>query len=185
MKKVRIGVIGNGIIAEHHMKTYADIPEAEVVALCDIDEAKMNSMGDRYNVSRRTTNIGELLRMDDIDAVDVCLHNNLHAPVSNEVMRMGKHCYCEKPMAGSFVDAKSMYDTMLETGKKLHIQMGFLYQKETKAAKRFIDGGDLGHIYHMRSYGFRRRNRPFVDGYATKEFVNDTTSGGGALFDMG
>ena len=185
MKKVRIGVIGNGIIGESHLRTYASIPEAEVVALCDINEARMNEMGDKYGVERRTTNIGQLLRMDDIDAVDVCLHNNLHAPVSIEAMRLGKHTYCEKPMAGSFADAQAMYDAMKETGQKLHIQLGTLYSKETKAAKRFIDNGELGHIYHMRSTGFRRRNRPFVDGYATKEFVNTTTSGGGALFDMG
>lgn len=185
MKKVRIGVIGNGIIGEHHLATYASIPEAEVVALCDINEARMNEMGDKYGVERRFTNIGKLLLQDDIDAVDVCLHNNLHAPVSIEAMRMGKHVYCEKPMAGAFVDAQRMYDVMQETGQKLHIQLAQLYSKETRAAKRFIDGGDLGHIYHMRSYGFRRRGRPFVDGYATKEFVNTTTSGGGALFDMG
>ena len=185
MKKVRIGVIGNGIIGEHHLATYAKIPEAEVVALCDINEARMNEMGDKYGVERRTANIGKLLLMDDIDAVDVCLHNNLHAPVTIEALRMGKHVYCEKPMAGSFADAQAMYDAMQETGKKLHIQLAGLYYKETKAAKRFIDNGDLGHIYHMRSYGFRRRGRPFVDGYATKEFVNTTTSGGGALFDMG
>ena len=133
MKKVRIGVIGNGIIGEHHLATYAQIPEAEVVALCDINEARMNEMGDKYGVERRTTNIGQLLLMDDIDAVDVCLHNNLHAPVSIEAMRMGKHVYCEKPMAGSFADAQSMYDAMEETGKKLGLTPQEVVQKEATA----------------------------------------------------
>ncbi|MBQ8402273.1 MAG: Gfo/Idh/MocA family oxidoreductase, partial [Clostridia bacterium] len=128
---------------------------------------------------------GRMLEEDDIDAVDVCLHNNMHAPVSIAVMRAGKDCYCEKPMAGTFYDARRMYQVMEETGKKLHIQLSLLYTRETKAAKRFIDAGKLGHLYHMRSYGFRRRGRPYVDGYAAKEFVNTTTSGGGALFDMG
>ncbi len=185
MGKVRIAVIGNGIIGESHLNTYRSIPEAEVVAICDINEARLNEIGDRFGISRRFTHIGKLLREDDIDAVDVCLHNNMHAPVSIAVMEAGKHCYCEKPMAGSFYDAKQMYKVMEETGKKLHIQLSTLYTNETKAAKRFIDNGDLGDIYHMRSYGFRRRGRPFVDGYATKEFVNTKTSGGGALFDMG
>ena len=45
MKKVKIGVIGNGIIGEHHLNLYQSIPEAEVVALCDINEARMNEMG--------------------------------------------------------------------------------------------------------------------------------------------
>ena len=183
--KIRVAVIGVGIIGESHLQTYQKIPEAEIAAICDINEERLNDVGDRYGIARRFTHIGKLLLEDDIDAVDVCLHNNMHAPVSIAVMRAGKDCYCEKPMAGSFHDACEMYKVMEETGRKLHIQLAFLYTNETKAAKRFIDAGDLGHLYHMRSYGFRRRGRPFVDGYARKEFVNTVTSGGGALFDMG
>ena len=185
MDKVRIAVIGVGIIGNAHLKEYQTIPEAEVVAICDINEARLNEIGDIYGIKRRFTHIGKMLQEKDIDAVDVCLHNNMHRPVAEAVLRAGKDCYCEKPMAGSFCDALHMYKTMQETGKRLHIQLGFLYSDETKAAKRFIDAGDLGRIYHMRSYGFRRRGRPYVDGYGAKEFVNTETSGGGALFDMG
>lgn len=185
MEKVRIAVIGNGIIGESHLQTYKNIPEAEVVAICDINEERLNYIGDKYGIARRFTHIGKLLQEKDIDAVDVCLHNNMHAPVSIAVMEAGKDCYCEKPMAGTFRDAQRMYEAMERTGRKLHIQLSLLYTDQTKCAKRFIDAGDLGTIYHMRSYGFRRRGRPYVDGYAAKEFVNTTTSGGGALFDMG
>jgi predicted dehydrogenase len=109
----------------------------------------------------------------------------MHAPVAIAAMEAGKDVYCEKPMAGSYADALAMYEAMERTGKKLHIQLAFIYTDESRGAKRLIDSGKLGNIYHMRSYGFRRRGRPYVDGYATKEFVNSYTSGGGALFDMG
>ena len=183
--KIRVAIIGNGIIGESHIQTYLKIPEAEIAAICDINEARLTEIGDRYHIDRRYTHIGKMLRDEELDAVDVCLHNNMHAPVSIAVMRSGRDCYCEKPMAGSFYDAREMLRVSEETGRKLHIQLAFLYSNETKAAKRYIDAGDLGRIYHMRSYGFRRRGRPYVDGYAAKEFVNTATSGGGALFDMG
>lgn len=185
MDKVRIAVIGNGIIGESHISTYKNIPDCEVVAICDINEKRLNEIGDRYGIKRRFTHIGKLLLEDDIDAVDVCLHNNLHAPVAIAAMEAGKHVYCEKPMSGTYADSLRMYKAMQETGKKLHIQLALIYDDDTKGAKRLIDSGKLGKLYHMRSYGFRRRGRPYVDGYATKEFVNTTTSGGGALFDMG
>ncbi len=185
MQKIRVAVIGNGIIGEAHIKNYTTNPDVEIAAICDIDEARLKLIGDKYGIRRRFTHIGKLLAEDDIQAVDVCLHNNLHAPVSIAVMESGKDAYCEKPMAGTFADALAMYRAMERTGRKLHIQLGLIYDDTTKAAKRFIDAGRLGKIYHMRSYGFRRRGRPFVDGYATREFVNSTTSGGGALFDMG
>ena len=88
--KIRVAVIGNGIIGESHISTYRSIPEAEVAAICDINEARLNEIGDRYGIARRFTHIGKLLLEDDIDAVDVCLHNNMHAPVSIAVMRSGR-----------------------------------------------------------------------------------------------
>ncbi len=100
-------------------------------------------------------------------------------------MQSGKHCYCDKLIAGSYANGKRMLDVAAATGAMLHSQLSFLYNRETRLAKRLIDAGRLGHIYHARSTGFRRRNRPFVDGYGTEKFVDKTTSGGGALCDMG
>jgi predicted dehydrogenase len=60
-----------------------------------------------------------------------------------------------------------------------------LFTEETKAARALLDGGHLGKLYHARSTGFRRRGRPYVDGYGTEKFVKKDISGGGALYDMG
>lgn len=185
MKKIRIGIIGIGIIAEDHLKKYQGIEDCEVVAACDIDRARLDMMCQKYDIPYKYDNITQMLNRDDIDAVDVCLHNCLHAPVTIAALRAGKHVYCEKPMAGSYYDALEMYKAMQETGKMLHVQLAWLYTYNTKITKSMIDSGDLGHIYHARSNGFRRRGRPYVDGYANKEFVNSEWSGGGALFDMG
>jgi len=184
MKKTRIGIIGVGVIGEEHLKKYAKDPRVEVVAACDINPVRLEEMCKLYQIPNQYDNIGKFLDRDDLDAVDVCLHNHLHAPVSIEIMRRGRNVYCEKPMAGTYKDALNMYNASKEYGQKLHIQLAFLYVYETKVAKRLIDAGDLGHIYHARSTGFRRRGRPYVDGYATKEFVDSNWSGGGALFDM-
>ncbi|UWS61977.1 Gfo/Idh/MocA family oxidoreductase [Bacillus paralicheniformis] len=78
-----------------------------------------------------------------------------------------------------------MLEAARATGKMLHIQLSTLYTKETKAAKILIDGGKLGKLYHARSTGFRRRGRPFVDGYGTTAFTQKATASGGALYDMG
>ncbi len=185
MDKIKIGIIGNGIIGEQHIANYSNIPECDITALCDVNEERLNWIGDRYNIKKRYTHIGKMIAQEKLDAVDVCLHNNMHAPVSIYAMEHGLNVYCEKPMSGTYADSLAMYETMQKTGMKLHIQLAFLYTDDTRAAKKFIEAGELGEIYHMRSYGYRRRGRPFVDGYATKEFVNTTTSGGGALFDMG
>jgi predicted dehydrogenase len=106
-------------------------------------------------------------------------------PVTVAALQAGKHVYCEKPMAGSYVDAEKMYNTATEHGLMLSIQSNLLFDVETKAARTIIDQGLLGKRYHARSYGFRRRGRPFVDGYGTPTFVQKANSSGGALYDMG
>jgi len=184
-KKVRIGIIGVGIIGKHHLRTYAEIEDAEVVALADIDEAEGARVAELFGIPNVYNNGYKMLERDDLDAVDICLHNNLHMPGAAAVMRAGCNAYCEKPMAGTYKDAEAMLKVAEETGQLLHIQLATLYRPETKAAKYLIDGGHLGNVYHARSTGFRRRGRPYVDGFGTFNFVRKEISGGGAFYDMG
>ena len=186
MSKIRIGIIGAGQIAKNHLQGYAkSVPEAELVALCDAFAPDLAETAAQYGIADTYTDFEELLAREDIDAVDVCLHNNLHMPVTVAGLRAGKHVYCEKPMAGSYRDALTMLETARETGKKLHIQLSTLYSQETRAAKLLIDGGHLGQLYHARSTGHRRRGRPFVDGYGREGFVQKEVAAGGAMYDMG
>ena len=183
--KVRIGVIGVGQIGKHHLNNYQKIEDAEVVAIADINEVEAKRVGEVYHIPDVYTDFRQLLRREDIEAVDVCLHNNFHMPVSMAALQAGKHVYCEKPMAGAYIDAIAMYRTAQEQKRKLSIQLSTLFSKEAKAARALIDQGALGHIYHARSTGFRRRGRPYVDGYGTATFVQKRNASGGAMYDVG
>jgi len=185
VKEIRAAIIGTGIIAHQHVKGYADCEGVNIVAAADINEAKLNAFCDEHGIPNRYLSFREMIARDDIDVVSVCLHNNLHAPVAIEVMRAGKHCYCEKPVAGSYHDAAKMLAVSEETGRMLHVQLSLIYTSAAHAAKKLIAQGLLGEVYHARSYGYRRRGRPFVDGYAEKEFDSKYWAGGGALYDMG
>jgi len=185
MNKIRIGIIGVGQIGKMHIEKYKNIPGAELVAVCDLNEAEAKRVAEHYDIPHAYSDFRELLKRDDLDAVDVCLHNNFHAPVTIAALQAGLHVYCEKPIAGTYSDGKAMVDAAKLCGKQLHVQLYTLYGKDTKAAKTLIDGGMLGKLYHARSAGFRRRNRPFVDGYGTPYFTRKETAAGGALLDMG
>lgn len=186
-KTVRVGVIGVGQIGKSHLNNYTQKckPGVELVAVADINAAEGARVAEQYGIPHVYTDFRKLLERDDIEAVDVCLHNNFHMSVTVAALRAGKHVYCEKPMAGAYVDALTMYRTAAETGKMLSIQLNTLFEIETRAAKALIDQGLLGHIYHARSTGYRRRGRPYVDGYGTPQFVQKEVCSGGALYDMG
>lgn len=182
---MKIGLIGAGQIGRLHLEQYRKIAGVRMAAVCDIHPAAARNAADQYGIPSVYTDYRELLNDPEIDAVDVCLHNNYHEPVTIAALEAGKHVYCEKPIAGSYADGVKMLDAAARSGRMLHIQLSQLFAKETKAAKQLIDAGKLGKLYHARSTGFRRRNRPFVDGYGTTAFTRKDIAGGGALFDMG
>ncbi|MDE0430476.1 MAG: Gfo/Idh/MocA family oxidoreductase [Caldilineaceae bacterium] len=184
-EKTRIGIIGVGQIGKKHVRVYSGMPHVEIAAIADIDEAEARRVAGENGIASVYTDFQQLLARDDIVAVDVCLHNNFHMPVTLAALEAGKHVFCEKPMAGAYVDAERMLTAARECGLMLCIQNRGYFFNETKAAKALIDGGYLGRLYHARSTGHRRRGRPFVDGYGTPFFVQKETASGGALYDMG
>lgn len=184
-RKIRIGIIGAGQIGTAHMRRYSQLPDVEMAAVSDLFPEKIETAQKNFGIPEGYADFAELLSRDDIEAVDVCVHNNKHAPLTIAALEAGKHVFCEKPMAGTYRDALSMFETATRCGQKLSIQLGTLFNVQTRAAERLIRDGCLGRIYYARSVGFRRRGRPFVDGYGTANFVNKPICAGGALFDMG
>ena len=127
-----------------------------------------------------------MLKRDDIDEVEVCVHNNLHTSVATAVMQAGYPCYCEKPMAASYADAKIMYDTAKKTGQKLAVQISSIYNPQTRIAKKMIEEGKLGKVYHARSVGHRRQGRPGYDmPMFSHSFIDPNVGVHGPLFDLG
>jgi len=183
-KTIGLGIIGTGQIGKVHIKRYQEIPEADIVAVADLREDEAQRVAQEYSIPNVYTSYHDLLAREDIDSVDVCLHNRLHCPVTVDALKAGKNVFCEKPMSWIYKDARTMFDTARELGRMLHIQLATLHEPACRAAKRLIKEGHLGEIYYAKSSHYRRRGRPFVDGYGTSAFVNTETSGGGTMLDM-
>ena len=184
-KKLKVGVIGTGIIGKSHVRGYAGMSDdVEIVAVADLDEAEAKRVAEAHDIPNVFTDYKKLLKIDEINSVDVCLPNFLHAPVTIAALKAGKNVYCEKPMARNAKEAKSMYDAAKKTGKMLAIQLSTLFAPTARAAKQIVDDGVLGEVYYVKTSHYRRRGRVYVDGYATPHFVQKDKSGGGALADM-
>jgi len=185
MKKINVGIIGVGQIGKMHIKLYKSIGDVNIIAIADINKKEAEKVSSEFGIPHIYTDFKKLLKRDDIIAVDVCLHNNFHMPVSVAALNAGKNVFCEKPMAGTYFDSKKMFDAAVKNKCMLSIQIHSLFSSETKAAKKIIEKGHLGHIYHARTNSGRRRGRPYVDGYGSPAFVQKKNSGGGALLDHG
>lgn len=151
MKKLRVGVIGCGSIARHrHLPEYAANPNVELVAVCDNNAERALEIGEKYGVPSYTSFV-ELLRNAEVDAVSVCTPNYLHAPISNAALLAGVHVLCEKPMATSEEEAKSMIETAKNSGKKLMIAHNQRFVASHQKARQLIESGEVGKIYSFRT----------------------------------
>ena len=184
-KPIRVAMIGVGQIGKRQLDTFRTIPDVEIVGIAGRDPGRTQKVAQDYQIDLWTTDYRELLAREDIDAVSVCLHNNLHRDATIAALEAGKHVYCEKPMAGSYCDAAMMMEAARRSGRLLSIQLAFLFSSELKAARAVVDEGWLGKLYFAQSASSRRRGRPYVDGYGTPAFVQKEQAQGGALFDMG
>ncbi|MDW4525989.1 Gfo/Idh/MocA family oxidoreductase [Rossellomorea marisflavi] len=151
MKPLKIGVIGCGSIAKHrHIPEYMANEHAEIVAVCDIVKDRAEEMADQIG-AKAYTDYKDLLKDESIEAVSVCTPNALHAPISVDALKAGKHVLCEKPMATSTEEAEAMIVAANEAGRKLMIGHNQRFVPSHQKAKELISKGEAGKIYSFRT----------------------------------
>jgi predicted dehydrogenase len=182
---VDIGIVGAGNRGQRHAHEYADIDGAMIAAVADIDDEAATALAEEYDIPSVYGDFRDMLDDAALDAVSVCVHNNLHAPVTIAAAEAGVDVFCEKAMAGSYADAEAMLEATESAGVHLGVQNHRLFSEETRAVRNLAADGRLGEIYYGRGVYSRRRGRPFVDGYGTPAFVSEETAGGGPVFDIG
>jgi predicted dehydrogenase len=154
----------------------------EIVAVCDIIlERAENAAKILNNGALIFTDYTELLKLEEIDAVDICTPNYLHSIITIAAFKAGKHVFCEKPDAVCVEEALKMKIASEEAGKTLMVMRNQRYIQTASYLKKFINDGEAGEIYAGRCGWIRRRGIPGKGGW----FTTKELSGGGPLIDLG
>ncbi len=190
-KKLKIGIVGcGGIMKWSHLLAYAKIENIEIVALCDIvpgrceevqEMARNNYNSNVLDNAKCYTDFDEFILQEDIEAIDICTPNYLHAPFACKALELGKHVFCEKPDSVSVEDVIKMKEASEKMGKVLMVMRNNRHVGSSKKAKSLIAKGELGEIYAGRCGWIRRRGIPGKGGW----FTTKAQSGGGPLIDLG
>ncbi|MDR1629549.1 MAG: Gfo/Idh/MocA family oxidoreductase [Oscillospiraceae bacterium] len=184
MKKLRVGIIGNGGICQGvHAGAYLEEEErVEIVALCDIIKERAEMVQDNnFEDAKVYTDYKELLKDETIDAVDICTPNYWHSKIAVDAFAAGKHVFCEKPDAISVEEAEKMFEASKKAGKVLMVMRNNRFIDISQYAKKFIEEGNMGEVYAGRCGWIRRRGIPGKGGW----FTTKALSGGGPLIDLG
>ena len=178
-KKIKVGVIGVGSIAEMHIAGYKADPRVELAAFCDINEERLKEKGERHGVTRLYTDVKDMVAKEELDAVSVCTWNAAHAPCTIAALEAGLHVLCEKPMAMNVAEAEAMRDTAKRSGKLLMIGFVRRFGNDCAVVQDFINEGYFGDLYYAKATYLRRNGCP--GGW----FGDKSRSGGGPLIDLG
>lgn len=184
MKKVRIGIVGCGGIAngKHLPSIKANADLAEVVGFCDILRDRAEKAAKEYGSddAKVYTDYHEMLKDKSIDTIHVCTPNVAHCPITVASFAAGKNVMCEKPMAHCTSDAKKMLDAWHRSGKKFTIGYQNRFREDTSTLYDSCKHGELGDIYFAKAHALRRRAVP-----TWGVFPNKKLQGGGPLIDIG
>jgi predicted dehydrogenase len=185
MGKLKVGVIGCGSIASRrHLIEYAANQDVEITAVCDVVASRAEEMALAYG-AKAFTEYDDVLQLDEIDVISVCLPNHLHAPVSIAALNAGKHVLCEKPMATSIEEAEEMIQAARRNQKTLMIAHNQRFVASHQKAKQLIESGEIGKIYSFRTtFGHPGPERWSIDGRSSW-FFNKDQALIGALGDLG
>ena len=186
-KKLRIGIIGCGWIADSHMKAYQNQPDVEIVAGADLVPGKAAKFFEKHGVEGAKSDYASHKEMLDdeslaLDAVSICTYNRQHAEPAIYALKKGVNVLLEKPFTVTLDEAIEVMKAEKESGKVLSIGFQPRLDANMQMIKKICQSGELGEIYYIQTGGGRRRGIPTPFGTT---FIEDKTAGLGALGDIG
>ncbi|MDD4796137.1 MAG: Gfo/Idh/MocA family oxidoreductase, partial [Eubacteriales bacterium] len=182
MDKLKVAVIGCGTIANAaHLPAYAANEKVELVTVCDIIPERADAAKEKYGAKKAVYDYHEVVNDAEIQAVSLCVHNYMHAPMAIDFLKAGKDVLCEKPAAVTYDLVCDMKAAADQYGRILNIGVVNRFNTNVNRVKEMIDSGALGNLYQIYCSFRAYRSIPGLGG----QFTRKATAGGGVLIDWG
>ena len=181
-KKVRIGIIGTGGIANAHMREYLKMPDVEIISCADIVPGKAEEYAKRHGLDAKCyTSHTELIDAGGIDAVSICTYNATHAECAIYAMEHGIDVLLEKPMCVTTEEAIEIIKAEKKYNRILSVGFQPRFDNNMKMVKEIVQSGELGEVYYIQTGGGRRHGIPAYN----NSFIKSDEGVMGALADIG
>ena len=177
--RLKVGIIGSGFEADIHAESFRIMPdEAEVVACASPTKKHVEAFAGKFGIPRVFTDYREMLKEPDIEMVTIAAPNTLHARMTVDAARAGKHVVCEKPLCMTLEEADEMIDACRKEGVLLMYAEELFFTPKYVKAKEMADQGAFGKLYMVK-----QSEKHF--GPHASWFWDVEKSGGGVFMDMG
>ena len=180
-RRLKVGIIGTGWIAEAHIESYKQMDDVDIVAAADLIPGKAEAFMKRYGVEgvHFYPSHKEMIDNEQLDAVSICTYNTQHAVPTIYALEHGVNVLLEKPFTVTRDEAVEVCRAEKKSGKILSIGFQPRVDVNMQMIKKIVESGELGKIYYIQTGGGRRRGIP------NSTFIEKSTGGIGALGDIG
>ncbi|MEO8414712.1 MAG: Gfo/Idh/MocA family oxidoreductase [Ginsengibacter sp.] len=158
-KELRIGLIGGGFMGRTHSNAYNRIPNffpnleyrPVLKVVCSRSKDKVAAFAEQWGYESFETDWKNVIARSDIDAIDICTPNDMHAEIAIAAAVAGKMVLTEKPLARSLAEGQLMVEAVEKAGVKNTVWYNYRRIPAVTLAKQIIDSGKLGKIFHYRA----------------------------------
>lgn len=148
---IKIAVIGLGYWGPNLLRSFNQLSEAQVVAICDAEEKQLKKFSQLYPQAKTTTKYAEILSNNEIEAVIIAVPAPLHYQLCKEALLAGKHVFVEKPLALKLDEAEELVALAAKQKKILMVGHLLKYHPAVAKLKEYIDHKDIGEVFYMYS----------------------------------
>jgi predicted dehydrogenase len=180
-KRIRVGLVGAGVIGQLRAKAIAQMPSLRLVAVADRDIALAEQVAASSDDARALTDGGALAESGDVDAVVISTPPVSHESLGVACLAAGKHVLCEKPLATTVAACQSLVDTARDRGVCLATGFTLRHTPAALLARRLFDDGAIGRLDHVRAF----HGHPGGKDFGPAWIVDHAVTGGGTLMDNG
>lgn len=185
METLRVGMVGLGLVSTSHLKGYLSHPRAEVIAICDLDEARALRFAEEHGIEEVYIDYGDMLEGAEIDIVDIATPTYLHAPMALAAVQAGKHVHCEKPFCRFVGEGLQVGKAAAKAGVRVVVGETYVFTSAHQQARALIEAGEIGRPLQIRQrhgdWIEREKARVYTGPPDRNWRVDAAKSGGGAF----
>ncbi len=182
MSTIKIALAGVGGISQIvRIPTLKKMEDVELVAICDLDEAKVSFIADKFDIPRAYFDIQNMLKREQLDGIFICTPNNFHYPMALASLEKSIPTLVEKPIALNSDQAKRIEDIANKSDVPLVVGMNYRFREDAMVLKEFIKNDEIGKPYYVKAGWLRHWSGPKLQNWLTDNRI----SGGGVIMDMG
>ncbi|MCX7787431.1 MAG: Gfo/Idh/MocA family oxidoreductase [Spirochaetes bacterium] len=178
MKPIRIGIVGSKFAAAFHTEVWQMLSGAKVVAIAARNPEQRDSFQKKYGIPKAYTLLQELLADPEVDVVDICLPNYLHAETAIKTMEAGKDVICEKPFATTLAEGEKVVEVQKKTGRRFFYAEDWIFAPALLRAEQILKEGGIGKPFYFK--GKETHNGSHSPYARTIQYC-----GGGAMIHLG